>query len=265
MDQAIIKNGLVQFIQTLWAHKAAATFLKKHRLWEGFWKYGWVSKVLIGLAILFGIKFLNIMLEWIYQLWNADAPNAIAKMGLFAQDMITESYQFLFTGSIKYVMLLLLEVIIFHICRRTLDILGGPSADLTFASFIKAQIRMLKVVVLSYALEMIFTVLIKIGFGIFGTIDFLEPFFIFIVQCYFLGFVVMDNYNEQFHLGIKDSLQYGKQFMGVSLAVGLVLSIVLMIPVFGAIIGPVIAAITVTMVMYRISDLHLRPEKPQEA
>ena len=57
---------------------------------------------------------------------------------------------------------------------------------------------MIKVVIRCYILEMIITLLIRIFFGIFGMVDFLEPVAIFGVQCYFLGLVVIDNYNEQF-------------------------------------------------------------------
>jgi len=258
MDSSLLKEHTSQFIDTVKVHQEAMHFISKHKLWEGFWKYGWVSRGLIGLAILFGLKFLSVFLNWLDHFNSADSANAFVEMGMLIQNIAFESYDFLFVGSLKYVMLLLLEVIIFHICRRTLEILSGKSTDLTFNTFVKAQIRMIKVAVRCYIMEMIYTILIKISFGIFGTVDFLEPVFIFAIQCYFLGLLFIDNYTEQFHLTIKESMKYAKQFIGVSLAIGLILNIILFIPIVGAIIGPVIGAVTVTLIMYRMSDLHLK-------
>lgn len=251
------KKYAVQFKQTLLTYKEAALFIRKHKLWEGFWKYGWVSRVLIGLAIILGLKFVNIFVNWIRHLNRGESRNVLAEMGTLIGNVAFESYNFLFVGGLKYIMILLLEVVIFHICRRTLEILTRKTTDLTFKTFLKAQVRMFKLVLACYIFEMIFTVGIKIAFGIFGFFDFLQPIFIFAVQCYFLGFLVMDNYIEQFGFEIKESMKYGTQFIGVSLAIGLFLSIVLLIPLIGAIIGPMIAAVTLTLVMYRLSDLHL--------
>jgi hypothetical protein len=251
-------NTAAQFAETMLTHREAGEFIMKHRLWDGFWKYGWVSKILIGIAILFGLKFISIIWDWFDHFLSPDSGSTIIEMGLFMKDVAVGSYDFLFSGGIKYIMLILLEVIIFHICRRTSKILRGVSSELTFKIFLKSQVRMIKVVFRSYFMEMILTILLKIGFGIFGFIDFLEPVFIFGVQCYFIGFLVLDNYSEQFDLSIKESVRYARQFIGVCLATGLVLNILLFIPFIGAIVGPALAAVTVSLIMLRISDLHLR-------
>lgn len=261
----LIKKYILQFKDTILAHKEATFFIRDNKLWDGFWKYGWVSRMLIGLALLMGLKLWSVFFDW----WNhtdASGPvQALASMGTLAKNVAFEGYDFLFVGGMKYVMLVLLEVIIFHICRKTLEILSGESSELTFNTFLNAQIRMIKVVIRSYIWEMIFTVLIKIVFGIFGSLDFLQPVFIFGVQCYFLGLVIVDNYNEQFGLTIKESFEFTKQFIGVAVAIGIVMNVLLLIPVLGAIAAPVIAAVAVTLVMYSISDLHLREEMISEA
>jgi hypothetical protein len=258
MNSDLFKDYVSQFVDTIITHKEAFLFIQKYKLWEGFWKYGWVSRLLVGVAVAMGLKFVFVFLNWLDHFRSEETANTFVEMGQLMSNLTFESYDFLFSGGLKYVMLLLLEVIIFHICRRTLQILTGESSELTFNSFMKAQIRMIKVVIRCYFMEMLYTILIKIFFGIFGSLDFLEPASIFAVQCYFLGLLFLDNYNEQYHLKIKESLKYAKQFVGVSLALGLVLNLLLMVPVIGAIIGPVIGAVTVTLVMYRIADLHLK-------
>lgn len=88
--------------------------------------------------------------------------------------------------------------------------------------------------------------------------EFMKPVLVFAVQCYYLGFTIVDNYNEQFGLSIKDSAKYTYQnHLGVALGVGLILNILLFIPVLGVVVGPLLSAVTATLVMYQLSDLHL--------
>jgi hypothetical protein len=261
MNIELLKTYLLQFRDTMLANSDAVIFIRKNRLWVGFWKYGWVAKALVFLAILLGLKFLKTVINW----WNTsemdDPVEAVASVGSLFQNVAFEGYEFLFVGGMKYIMLILLEVIIFHMCRGTLEILTGKTSDLSFNSFVKAQIRMIKVAMRSYVFEMVISVLISIAFGIFGVLDFLEPVLEFAVHSYFIGFIVFDNYSEQFGLSIKESVRFARGYVGVCLALGLTTNVLLLIPIAGAIIAPLIVAVTVTLVMYHISDLHLLSEQ----
>ena len=70
--------------------------------------------------------------------------------------MAFEGYDFLFVGGMKYVMMMLLEVVIFHMVRVTLEKLTGQTSDLSFQAFFNAQIRMIKVSIRSYIMEILF-------------------------------------------------------------------------------------------------------------
>lgn len=257
MENNKLITWLYQFRDTIFTHSEAVIFIRKNRLWVGFWHYGWVGKVMVALAVLLGIKLMSTFFNW----WNTaelDGPGkAVMSVGTLFQNVAFESFDFLFDGGMKYIMMILLEVIIFHICGGTLKILIGKEPELTFNSFVKAQIRVIKVAFQAYILEMVISLMIKITFGIFGTYGFLEPVLKYSVHCYFLGLIVFDNYVEQFGYSIKESVRYARDYAGVCLALGLTTNIFLLIPVFGAIIAPLIAAVTVTLVMYHISDFHL--------
>lgn len=242
---------------TILTHRKAIAFTIKHKLWVGFWNYGWVSRALLIISVLAGLKFLGVFWEWLNKAQADSAGAVVQSMGILMHDFAVEGYELLFFGSMKYVVMALVEVIIFHVSRRTLEIIANKKGDTTFDTFLKAQIRMLNVILRAWIFEIIITKLIQIVFGIFGILDFLEPVLIFGVQCYFLGFIVMDNYIEQFGLTVKESFKYGLDYIGVSLAIGVVLHFILMIPFLGALAGPFLAAVTVTLVMYKISDLHI--------
>lgn len=245
-------------------HSESVIFIRKNRLWEGFWKYGWVAKVLVVLAVLLGVKMLITVYDWWKNSQLDDPVEAVASVGHLFQNVAFEGYDFLFVGGMKYVMLILLEVIIFHVVRGTMEVLTGKTSDLSFNSFFKAQIRMIKVGIQSYVMEVIFGIVIAIVLGIVGDFGFLKPVLKYTVHCYFIGFIIFDNYSEQFNLSIKESSNLAREYIGVCLALGLTTNILLFIPAIGAIVAPVIVAVTVTLVMYHSSDLHLSPQQEVE-
>jgi CysZ protein len=147
-------------------------------------------------------------------------------------------------------------------CRRTISILTGQDSDASMKAFIAAQVRMIKVVFLCYAMEMGLGIALKIFFGIFGFLDFLQPVFLFLISLFFLGYTVMDNYFEQFALSVKEGMHFSKQFIGIALGVGLVIQVLFMVPVIGTILAPMLAAVTVSIALYELTDLHLPTPVP---
>lgn len=238
-------------------------FIREQKIWKGMLSYGWVARLFIIMALLGGLKFVSLFVKWINKIFSAGDPSvAITSMGLFAKDLAVGSYEMLFSSGSKYVMLILLEVVVFHFARRTLEILTGKEAKAGWKDFVDAQVRMIKVAFRSWILEMVVLTILSIVFGIFGFLDFMEPILALAVQSYFLGFAVVDNYNEQFGLTIKESVAYAWQYLGVVMAMGLFFYIMLLIPFVGTVAGPCIAAVAVCVIMYKLSDLHTMKDKP---
>ena len=252
-QQAFVEH----FKLTLRSHQRAFLFIKKHRLWDGFWKYGWVSRFLIFTSIVMGLKFLGVFVKWIGQASHTEGRQMMSVASGMFTDLYNESLGDLFSGNMHYFMLILLEVIIYHVIRRTLEMLFGDLPDPNFKDFIRAQVRMLGVGFVSIVLGKVVTMVIGIPLGMMGIWHFSEPVVSKVVQFYFLGFAVVDNYNEQFHLKIKESLKYTWRYAGVALAIGVVLYVLMAIPIIGPIAGPILASVTATLVMYEVSDLHL--------
>ncbi len=247
-----------QFRVTLQKHLEAVFFIREHRVWEGFWSYGWVIRMLIVIGILLSLKFLSIIFGWYSEADTSTASAALSSLGNLFSKIGSEGFNFVFAGGMKYVILILLEVVIFHVSRRTLTILLNEDSKASLDAFIKAQIRMIKVSARSWVMEIIFTMIIKIAIGIVGFLGFLQPVLIFAVHCYYIGFAMLDNYHEQFGMSIKDSARYARNFVGVSLGVGLILQGLMLVPVVGTIVGPFVGAVAVTLAMYQLSDLHFQ-------
>ena len=249
-------NKTIQFIADfsfgIRKHREAIEFIKEHKLWEGFWKYGWASRFLMLLGLIVGLKFLSVIFGW----WNhaemSDPLAFTASMGSLFKDVTMEGYNMFYLGGMKYFILVLMEILIFHFARKTLEITRNTEVDSNFKTFVKAEVRMIKVVILAFILESILTILITMVLSIFD-LEYLKFVPVFLVQCYFLGFVVIDNYNEIFGMKIRASEKYTRQYMGLSVALGLVTYLILLIPILGAAIAPLLGGVTATLAMNELT------------
>ena len=234
-------------------HREAIDFIKANKLWEGFWKYGWASRFFVILGLIVGLKFLSVFQSW----WShADMHNPLAftsSMGSLIKDVTMEGYNLFYLGGLKYFILIFMEILIFHFARKTLEITKNTQVDSSFKTFIKAEIRMIKVVIRAYILETILTILISTVLSI-ADLEYLKFIPIFIVQCYFLGFVVIDNYNEIFDMSIKESEKFTREFAGLSVALGLITYLILIVPIIGAAVAPLLGGVTATLAMNELTS-----------
>jgi hypothetical protein len=242
-----IASFLNDFRHGILAYKEAYEFIKENRLWEGVMKYKGIVYLTVFVGLVLGVKifttFSTIIQSQIGQ--TVGIASAMSMVGEVAK----ESYNLLFMGGMKYVVLIFLEIIIFHFVRRTLEIKMGKDIQITFKGFVAAEIRMFKVILFSYILESIMGLLVGVGLGIMD-VEFLKVFFVLLIQTYFLGFVFIDNYNELLGMGIRKSEQFTRQFAGISIAIGLVAYLLLLIPVVGSLIAPFIGGVAATLAMY---------------
>ncbi len=253
-----------QFITTFKTYREAIPFTLKHKLWKGILAYGWFAKFLIAVAILIGLKLIGTFQEKVRAITNADdVGGMIFGMGTMLSGVVSESVGFLTSGSYKYVMLIMLEVIIFHFAKRTLAVLSIDKGEVHFNAFLKAQIRMIKMSFIAWKLEkFIVMTILSIALGFIGLKGVLLFPLGFLVECYFLGFLIMDNYHEHFEKSIKESIFHTLRFAGVSTALGIVLYVFMLVPVAGPVIGPLLAAVTVSLVMFRLEGKHLQANTP---
>ncbi|NRB64420.1 MAG: hypothetical protein HRU40_15565 [Saprospiraceae bacterium] len=260
MEWKSAKEYHAQFLYTLHSFPSTIRFVRRNQLWDGFWTYGWVSKLLVLLAFIAGIKFVSLFFDWFN---NVDTSNPLvmaSALGSFFTEVAAKEFEFLLSGGMKYIMLILLEIVIFHMTRKSFRILSGQDSDSSLNAFIKAQIRMLTVALRSFILESIIVMIIKVSTGILSFLNPVAFVVIVLVKAFFVGFTVVDNYYEQFGFSIKESTKEAQKNLGITLAVGLTLQLFFLIPLAGTIVAPVLGAVAATIVLYELTGVS-RPKQ----
>lgn len=233
------------FKDALFLHDDGYRFIKFHKIWKGFNRYGWASKVLMLIGLLVSFSFLAIIVHWVQGVFGEGSGIVANTSAMFAE----MKELFFLEGGIKYLILIGVEILIFHCSVNTINILNGQNRVPVFQDFVAAEKRMIMVVFRSYILEMILTVLITTVLKIVG-LDFFKFIPIFFVHAYFIGFTFFDNYNEQYGFNIKESTKQINQRIGAVIGIGMVAVLLLKIPVIGAIAAPILGATTATMYLY---------------
>lgn len=240
-----------QFIHTILTFLQVPDFIKENRLWHGFRDHKFVTVALLLAGGLFSFHLFEVVRDWWNHLEIHDPIEAGLQATFLVKNLAIGGYEFMFAGAYKYLVLIIMELLIFHMTLSTHAILNGHSEPLTPGIFVRAQIRMVKVSLFTFAMELAASMAIKIGLSILG-FDLIKGVLLFLTQCFFLGFVMVDNYNEIHHLDIKHSYKHTMKYAGVSVGIGIVLYVLILIPIIGPFAGPMVAAIAATLVMHEL-------------
>lgn len=248
-----------QFTFSLASWQQAYFFIKEHKPWIGLREYGWLIRVAIIGAIIFGLQFCKNLFSWISTIGTTTQQLGLTStMSSFYNDVALKNFEWILSGGSKYLVLILLEVLVFHFTRFTLAFLTGQDSDSSFNAFVKAEIRMIKVAIRCWVLETICIFLLGLGLGI---IDFesWKGFLSLFIKFYFVGYAMIDNYFECFGATVKESSMKIAEMAGATIGIGMVVYGLMYIPFVGVVLSTTIGAVAATITVYNL----VPPEKLQ--
>lgn len=243
---------LHQFIATLLIHKKAVEFIREKKPWRGLDQLGWVLWAMGIAAALLSYQFFQEIRHTIQQVQQEHLSFSATMLSSISFEKMAWAVQ----GSRKYLVMIVLELVVFYTIQRTLEIRMGRKPDLTTKAFVDAEFRIISSSILAWVLESITRFLVvNMALGILG-IDWLKQPTGFLIQCYFLGFAMIDNYHECFDLKVKQSEQRTRRkAAGVAVATGMVAQLLMYVPLVGAFIATILGAVAATMAMERFAPV----------
>ncbi len=245
-----IPSYVAQLVEVLPLHIVANDFIKTNHLWKGLFKLKWVFWLALLMSVIISFEFIAVFYEWVRDIFLGQHHGSV----LVTSSAMFSNLQFFgeelyIGGGVKYLIFIFAEVIIFHCTVNTLNILSGNNRKPSFKDFIDAEKRMIQVSLMAWFMEIIVSFIATTILSIFG-LHFLKSIAKFIIQCYFIGHLFLDNYNEQYGLTVKESFKLVGQHAGASLGIGFIAYILFLIPLFGMIAAPVLGAVTAALYMY---------------
>lgn len=264
--QKIIKYLTIffsQLIGTLPMHIEAYKFIKIHKPWTGMKKYGWSANILMAIAILLGLYLFKDVFVFVKD--AAIHPDVVgANINTFFTDFSFEKLEGALSGSKKYLVLIILEIFTFHFIQRTLELQMGRKPENSVKVFIEAEKRMIKAAFSAYIMEIITIAVFSVFIGLFGLESIFKEPLKYLIQFYFLGFTIIDNYHECFGLTLKESRKKTKEVTGVAVAVGAVAFALMYVPIIGVVAATMIGAVTATMAMQKYAPMEVVEEEEKD-
>lgn len=247
-----LKDSLSHAANCITVMLSAYGFFMENKLWKGFFKHKWIALATICISILFSYWLICDVASF-FTSSSVDIP--LNDAGIIGDQMSDESKkenaQTAISGGSKYLLLIILEIVIFYFSVKTIEILSGNQQPMKMSHFWKAEIRMIKVLIRGFFQALAVQILISILFGIFGIPSEIKSVVMFFVYAFFVGHAFFDNYNEIYKLTIKTSEITTKHHFGATLVLGTVASVMLLIPIIGAIVTPIFAALTANIYGYQ--------------
>ncbi|MCC6723874.1 MAG: hypothetical protein IT258_05150 [Saprospiraceae bacterium] len=241
-----------QFVITLLMHRTAFDFIREHKPWRGIDRLGWVVWVMVVAGALLSYQFYKDFYQVVDEVRHSQTSLSASLAGAIS----AERFKWALEGSRKYLVMIVMELVVFYFIQKTLEIRMGRRPDFSTKAFVDAEIRIFKVTFIAWMLEVIARFLIvKLALGILG-FDSLEKPVSFLIQCYFLGFSMVDNYHECFDLKVSDSEKRTRGVaIGVAVAIGLVAQVLMVIPGLGAVVATMLGGVAATLAMERFAPI----------
>lgn len=253
IDTFNIRKAPTHTINMLIEVKNAFTFIKENKLWRGFWSNQWIATLSLMLS-----AFLSV---WLFDdlfpshldpvgFQSNISQELTDKNGIIGETILRESKDGAISSGTKYVLLIFLEVIIFHFSVTTLNILSSGDAKPKFKEFLNAERRMIKILFQSFFKGYAANIVIGVLLGLID-MNMMRPYIMFFVYSYFIGYSFIDNYNEQFGIDIKTSLLKVRKHVGAAIALGVVVNMIIFIPLIGPFIAPIFGGVAGTLYSYK--------------
>ncbi len=270
-----LSKGFGQIKEALAILLSTPSFILKHELWKGFLEHKWILIFSIVIASFFSFivckDIYHYFVPTIGESVDIDIPTEGLDVGIEViedaiaispdkaqiqleeakdnligkKEELTKKHRPLFSGSLKFLLLIFLEILIFYFSVRTNNIIKGEKKTLVFKDFFKAQKRMIMVMGRKWIYGLLMYILLSVICAISGAKYLVDPI-MFFVYSYYLGFAFLDNYLEQYKFSLKNSSKCVQRHFGASAVFGVFASLMMNVPLLGPLVVPFICGIAAT-------------------
>lgn len=143
----------------------------------------------------------------------------------------------------RYSLLLVLTPSFIRFSHKIQCIELGEMQEYSFKLGLKNILRSAELAMMNFGRDLLLTSLIIVVVLILTWTVPLAPFAIFLAECYFLGYSMIDYRNQFLSMSIKESRTVIRKNVGLAVGNGICFHLILLIPLLGIMFGPTLALI----------------------
>ena len=247
---------LKEIITSFQAYYQTHRFIIKHRLWKWILIPGFIYAVLFCLGIYLFVVSSNSAIEFMLQKsgvaeWMEKMQNSWLSFLLIFGQIILNLVLLLFYFSLfKYLFLIIGSPLFAYLSEKTASIMEGKDYPFNFKQLMKDIMRGIRLALRNLLWQTVYTVSILI-LSFIPLIGWVTPLLALLVECYYLGFSMLDYSCERNKLSTSQSITFIGRHKGLAIGNGMVFYLMHFIPVLGWLLAPSYAVIAATISLYK--------------
>ena len=197
-------------------------FIIKHRLWKWILVPGFIYAILFATGIYFFITSSNSAIEFMVQKsglseWMEKMQSGFLSFLLIFAQIILNLILLLFYFSLfKYVFLIIGSPLFAYLSEKTESIIEGKEYPFNFRQLMKDILRGIKLALRNILWQTVYTLSILI-LSFIPVVGWVTPLLALLVECYYLGFSMLDYSCERNKLSTSQSILFIGRHKGLAI------------------------------------------------
>jgi len=246
---------LKEIITSVQAYFQAHRFISKHRLWKWILIPGLIYAVLFFLGIYLFMKSSNsaigyMLLKSGLKEWMEKMESTWISFLLIFGQLILQLVLLLFYFSLfKYLFLIIGSPLFAYLSEKTEAIIEGKDFPFNFSQLTKDIIRGIRLAFRNMLWQTVYTISILI-LSFVPLLGWVTPLLALLVECYYLGFSMLDYSCERHKLSTSQSILFIGRHKGLAIGNGMIFYMMHLLPLIGWVLAPSYAVIAATISLY---------------
>ncbi len=246
---------LKEIVTAIQAYFQTHRFINKHRLWKWIIIPGLLYMLLFCAGIYFFWTSSTAAIEWMFVKTGVrgwmDKMNEgwLSFLLIFGRIMIHLVFLMFYFSLFKYMFLILGSPLFAYLSEKTEAILEGKDFPFSFTQLLKDILRGIRIALRNMLWQTVYAVSIFI-LAFIPVVGWITPLISLLVECYYLGFSMLDYSCERHKLSTSQSIGFIGKHKGLAIGNGLVFLLMHLIPFLGWLLAPSYAVIAATISLY---------------
>lgn len=250
---------LKDIITAIQSYYLAHQFIVKHRLWKWILIPGLIYSILFCLGIyLFWISSGN-AIDYVLSItglkkWMYTMEGSWLKFLFIFGQVILQLVLILFYFSLfKFLFLIIGSPLFAYLSEKTEAIMEDKQFPFSFAQMLKDIGRGIKLALRNALWQTVYTISILI-LSFIPLFGWFTPLFALLLECYYLGFSMLDYSCERNKLSTSQSIEFIGRHKGLAIGNGIIFYLMHLVVVVGWILAPSYAVVAATISIYKTKE-----------
>ena len=251
---------LKEIITSIQAYLHTHRFIIKHRLWKWIFVPGLIYAILFFLGMYLFLRSSNSAIEFLLlktgvKEWMQHLQNSWLSFLLIFSQVILRLVLILFYFSFfKYLFLIIGSPLFAYLSEKTEAIIEGKEFPFSFKQLRKDIFRGVRLAFRNMLWQTVYNIAILI-LAFIPVVGWITPLLALIVECYYLGFSMLDYSFERKRLSPSQSIIFISHHKGLAIGNGLIFYLMHLVLGIGWILAPGYAVIAATISLYNTKNI----------